>query len=529
MIKVLIKKQFRELFSMYMRKNNNKKTSKKNIIFYAILMIYCVVVFFGMFYSLMNELGPVLFSADMGWLYFAFSAIIATVLAVVGSVFMAQSQLYGAKDNDFLLSLPIPPSKILFSRLMSLYMQNFLFETLVFLPTIIVYFKIAAPSAVSILFCVILLFLLPVLSLTLTCILGWIVALISARVRNKSLMTVVLSLGFFGVYFYFFAQLNQNIQRFIANSQVIGEKIKASVYPLYQMGLGAQGDVKCFIIFTVIVTALFSVVYIALSKSFIHIATAKRGAKKIRYKEKVLKVSSSGKALYGKEVSRFLRSPIYILNCGLGTVMIIVMAVALILKRNLVLDFVEQIPELKVWAALISCAVLCVTSSMNVVTSPSVSLEGKTLWIVQSLPIKVWQILCAKLKLHMIVTAPAAVFCAIVMAVIFKASPIMSLVMIITPVMFVFLIGELGLLFNLKFPKLDWSSEAMAVKQSLSVLLTIFTGWGIVAVFVIAYLKLNEYINPELYVTICISVMAVISVLLAYWLKNRGTKILERL
>lgn len=529
MIKVLIKKQFQELFSMYMRKTKNKKTSKGNMILYSVLMIYCIVVFFGMFYGLMSQIGPVLFSVKLGWLYFAFAAIISTVLAVVGSVFMAQSQLYDAKDNDFLLAMPIPASKILLSRLISLYMQNFLFETLVFLPTIVVYFRIASPSVLSIVFCVILLFLLPVLSLALTCIFGWIVALIASHLRNKSLMTVVLSVGFLVVYFYFFAQLQNNLQRFMENAQIIGAKIKGVAYPLYQMGIGAQGDIKEFVIFAAIVILLFAVVYVSLAKSFIQIATTKRGAKKIKYKEQTLKVSSADRALYSKEVSRFLKSPIYLLNCGLGTLIIIGVAVALIIKRDVVIDLMNVVPPIQEWAAIIICAVLCSMSSMNVVTAPSISLEGKSLWIIQSLPVEGWQILRAKLKLHMIVTAPAAALCAIVMAVIFEISPIASLMMVIAPVMMVLLSGELGLLFNLKFPKLDWNNETMAVKQSMSVILSIFSGWGIIAAFAVFYWLLNEYIKPELYILICILVMAGFSAWLWYWLKNKGANILERL
>ena len=81
---------------------------------------------------MMQSLCAPLLSAGLGWLYFALAGILAVVLAVVGSVFLTQATLYEAKDNELLLSLPIPPSKILLARMLSLYVQNFLFGGLVF-------------------------------------------------------------------------------------------------------------------------------------------------------------------------------------------------------------------------------------------------------------------------------------------------------------------------------------------------------------------------------------------------------------
>lgn len=49
---------------------------------------------------------------------------------------------------------------------------------------------------------------------------------------------------------------------------------------------------------------------------------------------------------------------------------------------------------------------LCLISSMNDITAPSVSLEGKNIWIVQSLPVTAWQVLRAKLNLHIVLTIP---------------------------------------------------------------------------------------------------------------------------
>lgn len=529
MIKALIKKQLKEMLSMFMKRDKKKGKSIGSAVLYAVLMIYCVAVFFGMFYNMMNELCPAFFGAGMGWFYFAFAALTATILAVIGSVFMAQSQLYHAKDNELLLAMPIPPSIILFSRMISLYIQNFFFEALVFLPAIIVYFRQISTNGSAVIFCILLLFILPLLSLAVTCILGWLVAFISARLGNKSIVTVIFSLGFLAVYFYFFTRLNKNIQSLITNSREIGEKVKGAVYPFYQMGEGAQGDVKGFVVFTLITVALFAIVYFALSISFIKIATSNRGEKKKKYKEKTLKVRSISKTLFQKELLHFGKSPIYILNCGMGTVFLIIIAAALIVKNDIMQSVITEIPEIEKWISMIGCGIICMIASTNVVTAPSISLEGKNLWILQSAPVSGWKVMCGKLKLHMIVTAPAALVCSAVMAFTFEVSPLMAVLLFVSPVVFIFFCGVLGLVYNLKFPKLNWSSEAIAVKQCLSVLFSLFSGWGIMTVFIIIYIFLCDYIPAEGYVVICTVVLIIVSALIIKWLKKRGVEILETL
>ena len=73
---------------------------------FALLM---VGVLGGMFTLL--SCGPLLrrwSAAGMGWLYFALMALLAMLLGAFGSVFNTYSGLYLSKDNDLLLSMPIP-------------------------------------------------------------------------------------------------------------------------------------------------------------------------------------------------------------------------------------------------------------------------------------------------------------------------------------------------------------------------------------------------------------------------------------
>ena len=499
MLKTLIKKQLQMMLTAFYRAGKNKKQkSKAGYLVYAVLMLYVAGVIFFLFYSMMDTLCAPLVNSGLGWLYFSLAGVLSVVLAVIGSVFMTQSMLYEAKDNEFLLSLPIPPSKILFSRMFSLYIQNFLFGGLVFLAAVIVYGKTASPNAASVVFCVLLFFLLPLFSLALTCILAWLTALLTSRMRNKTVFTMVLSLVFLGVYFAVYFRINSYLQMILTNSEAIGKNIKTILYPLYQMGLAAEGEAKAFVIFAAMVLALSGMVYTVLSRSFIRIATAKHSAAKAKYREKALRVGSVDKSLFRKELRRFTGSAVYMLNCGLGSLILVVGAVAAV----------------------------CLAAAPNTVTAPSVSLEGKNLWILQSLPVDGKKILFAKLKLHMVITAPIAFLCGVVLNILLKPSPVTAVLTLILPCVFIFLCGELGLLLNLKMPKLDWTNEAVTVKQSMSVMISLFANWGIIMLLAGVYylLPVGSLISNDLFLLICIAVLAVCSAVLWKMLTGWGAK-----
>ena len=118
MIKVLFRKQMLELNrSFFQNKKDGKARSHGKVILsilgFAILMI---IVLGGMF-ALMSMGLVSLFDAGVGWLYFTIMSILAILLGTFGSVFNTYASLYQAKDNDFLLSLPIPVQDILIVRL----------------------------------------------------------------------------------------------------------------------------------------------------------------------------------------------------------------------------------------------------------------------------------------------------------------------------------------------------------------------------------------------------------------------------
>ena len=140
MTKALLRVRFRALFHSMLRQSRQKRRHGTGMtVLFILLFAYVGVVFCGMFALMFSKLAPAYHTAGLDWLYFATAGLMALGLSVFGSVFATQSQIYDAKDNGLLLSMPIPPRTILLSRVLPLMVLNGVFSLLVLGPAGVVY------------------------------------------------------------------------------------------------------------------------------------------------------------------------------------------------------------------------------------------------------------------------------------------------------------------------------------------------------------------------------------------------------
>lgn len=533
MLKALFKKQLMEVNTWLIRnKKSGKHRTKSSMIFMILLYAALFIVLGSVFFFVGIMLCEPLVSVGLGWLYFALMGLISILLGVFGSVFNTYATLYLAKDNAFLLSMPIPPGMILVVRLFGVWMWGLIYEAIVFVPALLVYWITAdlkgLPGAFTVISGIALLLILSFFVLTLTCVLGWVVATISVRLKNKSFAVVLASLAFITGYYYVYMRAYEFLQKILAHADAIGERIKGAAYPVYLMGRSGEGDPLSLLLFALIVALLFALIFFVLSRSFLKMATANRGSAKKTFKEKRVKGRGIPGALLYKERCRFISSPTYMLNCGLGTVLLVVMGILILIKGGWLRDLLIGMGVGKLICPL-SCAALCMLTTMNVITAPSVSLEGKNLWLVQSYPVSGRQVLAAKLKLHLLMTEIPTLFCGICIIIALRPSIFYGVMILALPLLFVLFSACFGLAINLKMPNLHWTDETVPVKQSAAVMLTLFGGWLIVLAFGLLYALLSSFIIPELYLLCVLLILAAGSLSLLYWMKTRGSRILETL
>ena len=95
MLKILIKKQIKELLSPFTYdKRKGKKQGAGMKVLFVIVFGYMFMVFGAMFFAASNELYPVLHETNLDWLFFALIGIAALALGVFGSIFSTYRELY---------------------------------------------------------------------------------------------------------------------------------------------------------------------------------------------------------------------------------------------------------------------------------------------------------------------------------------------------------------------------------------------------------------------------------------------------
>lgn len=125
MLKLLLKKQLLEIFSSYFydAKKNKVRSKVSTVMYFLFFALLFFGILGGMFTFLAGKLCAPLAPANLGWFYFALMGLIAVLLGTFGSIFNTYAGLYLPKDNDLLLSLPIPVSALVASRLFSVYLM----------------------------------------------------------------------------------------------------------------------------------------------------------------------------------------------------------------------------------------------------------------------------------------------------------------------------------------------------------------------------------------------------------------------
>ncbi|MGN1141703.1 MAG: hypothetical protein ACI4TF_10905 [Oliverpabstia sp.] len=531
MTKTLFKKQMMELFSFFWQdKKKNKNRTGIRLILSVLLYLGIFGILAAMFYFLADLLCEPLTAANMSWLYFSITGIIGVIMGAFGSVFNTYASLYSAKDNDFLLAMPIPPSRILLVRLSGVYTMGLFYELLVMIPVLMKYYLAIRPDFTAVICSILVTLVLSVFVLILSAVLGWAVALISAKTKHKSMVTVVLSLAFIVGYYYLYGKAAQFLQNIVANPHILGNRIQGRFSLLYRMGLAAEGDMVSFFWFSAVILGLFAIVYLILEKSYMKMVTANKGEKKTKYRERRISVRSADNALLGKEFRRFLGSPNYMLNCGLGILMMIVVAVALLIKAETVRFFlVEVFGEKKELIFLIAAAAGCIMTSMNDMTAPSVSLEGKSLWLVQVFPVSSWQVLMAKVKMHLILTLIPAGIMVISLEVVLKPSLHFGILIPLSIAVFILFAALLGLVLNLKMPNITWTNEIVPIKQSMCVMITLFGSWALVMAMAGIYWITRKYLEPFTFLLLATAILLGGALILLRWIKKKGTKVFETL
>ena len=524
MLKALLKKQLLELGSAFFKdRRTGKRRSRASFVLF-VLMFALIFVGIGSMFFMLGKTIATTASDDMMGLYYFVMGLIAIALGILGSVFNTYFSVFDAKDNELLLSLPIPPAKIVLVRVFSVAIMAALYEAIVLIPAFlarVIYRKVTVLCVVNTL---LLSVFVTAFVVALSIALGFVVAAIVRKVKSKTVFTVAISIIMLALYYFLYFKAQSAVMKLIQLTTV-PEAIKKWMFPFYHMGLAAEGNPLSMLIFSAISAGLFVVAYALLTKNYIRFSTAKKSASAKAKKGKI-RMAKVGTSLLVRELKRYGSSPNYILNCSFGTLMMLVAGVFFFIKGAAIRNLTGAIGQVfpKSSGLILAAAIVCMLSSGNDLTAPSVTLEGNRIWILLSLPIRTEQVFIAKIAMHVVLTVVPVLFVSAAALYAIGASALSCVFMILLALSFMLFTAEYGLVLNLIKPDLKWTSEVVALKQSPSVLISVFSEYLFLMALLALYLWLGNYMWDGYYVLILAFAFAAVDAGLAFWLKKVGVK-----
>ena len=281
----------------------------------------------------------------------------------------------------------------------------------------------------------------------------------------------------------------------------------------------------------VLIIIIFVIAIFILSKFYFKINSRLKGVtttKKTKISKLIIERRSSTYSLVKKELNAFFKTPVFIVNAGFALVLYLLGAIVISLKFN---SFVTVLEGMEISRntitnnlSIIVFMLISFAAYMTSITNAVISLEGKNISILKSLPIKTKTILMSKIYAGLVITTPVFFVGDIILFIKFKISIIESLLLIILSILIPLVSHFIGILINLKYPKLDWESTAEVVKQSASSFIAVMIGMVLLIITFTIVTNVIDVFNSTLILLIAIFIYVIINIILYLSLINKGVK-----
>ncbi len=491
----------------------------------GLLIVYAFCMLAFSMIMLFYPLGKVLKELNSLELLIGSSILSTTLFSLFMSIYKVPGYLFSFRDFDLLMSLPVKPSAVLASKMIFVYLSNLAISVLIGIPSLVIYGINTHGGFMYYVFVVVITLFVPLIPISIGAVLAYILGRISSKFKSTNALMLI------GTFVIIIAcMILPNMIRGINQEQV--QNAIPAVSGVIKVLFWTNLYIKALSNTNILYLAAFLLVSVAVFGAFLFIFS--RGFKTINskmsekykasnYKVTRLKASGVMKALYMKELRFYLSSYIYVTNTAVGVIMMLVFSVAVaFFGRDKVAKMLE-LPMAGSYIAPVIALVFAFCISFTCVTAPSISLEGKGLWIIKSLPLKVENILWSKILLNLTLTVPAVLINILIVEFTFKMSAQTVIVLFLLSLLYCIITPIIGILVNLYFPKLEWTSQVAVVKQSASILVTMLTSVITVGVPVLLFMIIKPS-DTNLFMEIVCVALAVLAFILIKALSTVGVK-----
>ena len=510
----LIKASMTEGMNLFKVSTKNKNTFTK-----ILLPIILTIVLMGAMYSyselIMNELQ----SVNMEFVLLTLFIILTSIMTLIEGIYKSGNLLFNCKDDNLLLSLPIKRSTILFIRVFKFYVFELLYNSIFLLPAMIVYARYIKPGIMYYIVSFIGLLLFPIIPILVSCLVGTFITFVASKFKGKNLVQTLITVIFLLGIMYFSYNSENLVTNIAKNAASINDFITKLYYPAgAYIELVTKFNLLKLLEFIFVNLVVFIVSIILIGRVYFNINSSVKSIKTKKSSKKYkIKTSTPIKALIKKEFSRFINSTVFVTNAGFGLVLFVLGSILITVKFDSIADMliknelIIDLEYIKSCMPVILFGFICFTSFMTSITSSMISLEGKSFNILKSLPIKPYKIIKAKILTAILIMLPCILIGNIIVFIRFSFDLLSVILILLASILLPLIAETIGIIINLKYPRMDAKNDTEVVKQSMSSSISVFIGMAIIGITIFLLFKaLNANIPNNIIMIIFIIVYTII-------------------
>lgn len=407
----------------------------------------------------------------------------------------ANGLLFGFKDFDLVVTMPVPLWAVALSRTVPLYGMGLALSLLMGGPLMAAYLAAVGAGPAAVAAAVLVMLLASAIPVAAAVALSFLVAWVASRAPNANRALGIVGAAAAVAIVAGVMALTGGSESYQANDlqflASIGDQIEVAVGaawpPAAWAAAATRGDAAAFALFAAgsgfVCVAMLAVLarFLVPLNSLLAAGGARKSARTRAGKER-----SPFCAMVVKELRLWVATPIYLMNTAVGPALALVAAVAVAAAGPQILASAVNVPgaDRGMIAGLMAGAfpwVLGLCMAMTPLSASSVSLEGSARWIVQTAPVPATALVGAKIATNLLAVAPVSIVARAIAAVALCGEPVDAALMLAAPLSCGVSASCLGAFLDARRPRFDWASAYEPVKRSASVLICV--GAGIALVF----------------------------------------------
>ncbi|MCR5187023.1 MAG: hypothetical protein K6D97_07940 [Clostridia bacterium] len=510
---------------------NFEKNRKRKLIIYALVYAYLCGMVLSISYSCIEGL-----KAYGEEKIFIDVLLIAYLLLIsIRLIFSSMNVLYYSNDNDVISTYPVREKDIVFSKMLTILFTEYIFEILVFIPSLVMYGIMCNMGALYYVHLALVGLMFPIIPIAVFSFVVSVVIGLFKFIRNKESVQYFAILLVFGFMIVVNLLISGNAENEITNDDIARTLISYNqrmentfkffpgikIYADSLKNVAGIVNLKlimamvlsgiAFYLFGSVVAHFYMNTLISMNSSF-----RTRKNKRVIFTQK--RIASS---YFRKELKIWFRHPLFLMQCILPPIifpiifMIPANASMKITESNASVLFISKVfmEQEGILGLIVSVFILNMMFLFNYTASVCISKDGKDAIFMKYIPVEYSKQCIYKIFISLILNMFPIIYLVLIEKFLLIGIPlkIIAYIVCIAVVMGVYT-NMKGIQIDLKNPKIDWGNEYAVVKQNFNIMIQMAVNFLVFMVAGVGVFLLYAFLNIDLaaIITIVIFVLLII-------------------